>query len=479
MVRCNVPSCLPGSICGYDTDDLFPYTTNKMVKIRDARLGVMSYMFMLAIFVYIVVWKLIAEGGYLIRTPASNTVRLTLQQPTKDSQGKPCNPNDKSCDDDFTPATDLGYCWRKDNTKQGRFDTLNCTYMDGGEVAVAKTNSIMMTTAVRELGQTRNRQCENSAPFCKKLWDIETDQKNYVVDPESFTLLIDQSVTSKLDAQPSALKGLLHIEGGSNMELANQLCKEQKEAVDAVWGGKPTDKAPCYVPPFLAGDKDFFTIGYLLKSQGVNLDDPSDEPGTNETKRYGGIIFNLNIVYSNFYLFSWGAQSIIHYTYELDLIPGTEYKESRYVSTDFPNARETLDLHGILFNVRAAGELASFDATNLLLQLTTSLALFAVTTTAMNFLAQYVLAYSPFYKHLMYQVSHDFSDLRDANALTDEELDQELANEGVPTHGNRVERITRLLENGWVPPRSTVTGASLQAPLATESARSLAGDSGV
>mmetsp|Transcript_107410 Transcript_107410/g.169570 ORF Transcript_107410/g.169570 Transcript_107410/m.169570 type:complete len:480 (-) Transcript_107410:194-1633(-) len=477
MVRCRVPNCLPRSICGQDTDDLFAYTTQKMVKIRDARLGVLSYMLILAIFVYIVVWKLIAEGGYLVRIPASNTVRLTLQQPTKDAKGKTCNPNNQSCDDYFTPATALDYCWSEDRTKQGKFDTLNCTYMDGGEVAVVKTNSIMMTTSVHQYSQSRSGKCENGSPSCTKLWDIQTDQKYYVVDPESFTLLIDHSLTTQLDVSTSALVGLLYIQGGSNMKLANQLCKEQKDAVDAVWGGKPTDVAPCYVPPFLSGDKDFFTIGYLLKSQGVNLDDPSDEPGADETKGFGGIIFNLNIVYSNFFLFSWGAQSTLHYTYELELVPDTEYKESRYVSTAFPNAREKMDLHGILFNVQAAGELAKFDMTNLLLQLTTSLALFAITTTAMNFLAQYVLAYSPFYKHLMYQVSHDFSDLRDANALTDEELDQELANEGVPTHGNRVERITRLLENGWVPPRSTVTGASLQAPFATESARTLAGDS--
>jgi len=137
-----------------------------------------------------------------------------------------------------------------------------------------------------------------------------------------------------------------------------------------------------------------------------------------------------------------------------------------------------MDLHGILFNVQAAGELAKFDMTNLLLQLTTSLALFAITTTAMNFLAQYVLAYSPFYKHLMYQVSHDFSDLRDADALTDEQLDYELEKEGVSANGNRVQRIIRLLEAGWVPPRSiAVDETSLQVPLGTDSARSIAGGS--
>lgn len=481
MVTCRLPRICPGEICGVDVDDLFPYTTTKMVKIRDARLGLLSYLLMLAIFVYIVVIQLIAKGGYLIRIPATSTVRLTLQQPTINEKGKTCNPNDPDCDDNFTPLDKLNYCWREGHTQQvtpqGSFPTLNCTYLDGGEVSVTNGNSIMMATSVHQYKQHRNNTCEDGAYSCKKIWDIGKEEEIYVVDPERFTLLIDHTLAAKFNVDPANMKGLLHVGAGkgNKRDLQNQLC-DQDGAVDAVWGGSPTKTAPCYVPPHKAAGKvgkDFFSIGDLLKSQGVSLDDRSDASPDNTT-RLGGLIFNLNIEYSNFYLFSMGAQKTVHYTYELGLTPKAEYKHASYVNTHYPDVREKLDLHGILFNVQPTGEIAEFDFTTLLLQITTSLALFALVTTAMNILAQYVLAYSSFYKHLMYQNSHDFSDLRDADALTEEELSQALTEEGVPTHGNRVERIIRLLDNGWKPPSSQVeglptvsTGSSLQRPLAS------------
>jgi len=440
-----------------------------MVKIRDARLGVLSYTLTVGILIYIVLYQLVAKGGYLVRNPAMDTVRLTLQQPTESpTTGKACNPNGSDCDDNFTALTELNYCWQTQRSKQGRFSTLNCTYMDGGEAAVVKTGSIMMTTAVHQYSQSRNKTCKTGANTCRKLWDVDNQQQTYIVDPEGFTLLLDHSLTSS-DVKPPDMKGLLYVPSGTEMQ--KQICAETAGAVDAVWEGKPTKDAPCYVPPFLAGGKDFFSIGYLLRSQGVSLDDQSDEPGSDETKRLGGLIFNLMIDYSNFYVFSMGAQSTIHYTYELNLVPGTGYKESRFVSTTFPISREKIDLHGILFNVQASGELASFDFTNLLLQLTTSLTLFAVVSVAMNFLAQYVLAYSRFYKHLMYQVSHDFSNIRDCHELTDEQVDLELTNRGASTHGDRVERVLRLLEHGWQvtegsQAREVSSSHSLQSPLA-------------
>jgi hypothetical protein len=38
------------TICGRDVDEVFAYYTVKMVKVRDARLGILRLLFMLAIF---------------------------------------------------------------------------------------------------------------------------------------------------------------------------------------------------------------------------------------------------------------------------------------------------------------------------------------------------------------------------------------------------------------------------------------------
>ena len=46
-----MPICGIETICGYDVDNVFPYTVPKMVNIRDARLGVLNYIFMFLIVV--------------------------------------------------------------------------------------------------------------------------------------------------------------------------------------------------------------------------------------------------------------------------------------------------------------------------------------------------------------------------------------------------------------------------------------------
>merc|ERR1719487_2613913 len=127
---------------------------------------------MILIVIYIVIYQLIALGGYLEKTPAENTVRLTLQQPTADSKtGKPCNPNHDSCDDDFTPPVDLPYCWNTSNIKQPNtnFDTYNCSFVDGAEAATIRADSIMMVTAVHSYSQKRSNQCSVGSNDCKKI----------------------------------------------------------------------------------------------------------------------------------------------------------------------------------------------------------------------------------------------------------------------------------------------------------------------
>jgi hypothetical protein len=43
------------SICGHDLDDVFAYSTPKVVVVRDRWLGLLKLFFMLAIFVFVVV----------------------------------------------------------------------------------------------------------------------------------------------------------------------------------------------------------------------------------------------------------------------------------------------------------------------------------------------------------------------------------------------------------------------------------------
>jgi len=447
----------PGSILGYDVDDLFAYSTIKRVTIRDARLGVLFYTLTFLIAVYILIYQLIWQGGYLAFAVPTNSVRVTLQQPTA-LDGKPCNPNQASCLDNFTSPATLPYCWTPDRTVQnisgGSYKTLNCSYMDGTDVTALHGTSILMATAVHAYSQQLNPECETSfgssaAATCQKLWKADADSAWYVVDPEQFTLLVDHTATAPgIEVDPRETTGYLYVaDGGSRQD---RFCTDN-DGISDMWSGARASGAPCYVSPNKAGTADYFHVGFLLDSMGVALDEvsPTSTVAQPELRRYSGMVVRIVIEYHNFRAFHLGVQSRVHYVYKLTALPGSTYKETRNVNTNYPTERVKQDLHGVLFNLQAGGYLARFDFTEMLVQLTTSLALLAVATTVVNLLAQYVLKYSPFYKKAMYTTSPDFSDLRAANALSDAELERELGRMRQRTGGDRVAQVMRLLASGW------------------------------
>ena len=53
LEKCLSFPCVPEEMCGRDSDALFAYTTTKLVRIQDRRLGIIKYAFWIAIFVYI------------------------------------------------------------------------------------------------------------------------------------------------------------------------------------------------------------------------------------------------------------------------------------------------------------------------------------------------------------------------------------------------------------------------------------------
>mmetsp|Transcript_40669 Transcript_40669/g.93447 ORF Transcript_40669/g.93447 Transcript_40669/m.93447 type:complete len:498 (+) Transcript_40669:64-1557(+) len=450
-------SLCPGTLCGYDVDDLFAYSTIKRVTIRDARLGILFYTLQFLIVVYILIYQLIWQGGYLAYAVPTNSVRVTLQQPTA-VDGKPCNPNQASCLDNFTSPEVLPYCWAPHRIAQNvsgvSYKTLNCSYLEGTGVTALHGTSILMTTAVHSYTQQLNPECETSfgskaSPTCEKLWKAENDVAWYVVDPDQFTLLIDHTVTAPgIQVEPGTSKGYLYVAEGGNKQ--DRFCRDNGGLVDA-WSDATATAAPCYVLPSKAGTTDYFHIGFLLDSIGMSLDEesPSSNAAQRELRRYSGMVVRIVIEYHNFRPFHLGVQSEVHYVYKLTALPGSTYKETRTINTHYPTQRVKEDLHGVLFQMQPGGSLASFSFTDMLIQLTTSLALLAVATTVVNTLAQYFLKYSPFYRKAMYTMSPDFSDLRAANALSDAELERELGRMGQRTGGDRVNQVMRLLAAGW------------------------------
>lgn len=69
------------SICGVDTDVLFAYATPKYARILDRRLGITKYFLVLVIAVYVAVYQIWMNGGYLATDSIDGYARWTLQNP--------------------------------------------------------------------------------------------------------------------------------------------------------------------------------------------------------------------------------------------------------------------------------------------------------------------------------------------------------------------------------------------------------------
>lgn len=467
--------CCPSTICGVDVSDLFAYSTTKYIKIRDARLGLLHYGLMFLIVVYILVYQLIGKLGYLKFNDAQNTVRLTLQEPTQN-----CNPNDADCKDSFSSLSSLPYCCAQNSScsfnadgscscdYRTSFKDYNCTWLSGSDASVTRESSIVVATFVHEYTQLLNSTCFSSYPSaanaCDHLWVADGEASVFAADVESFTLLIDHSVTSPksgLATTSRQMQGMLFVGDNGNDDssakaIKDALCQSSGNAVTAPEGGSSTNKSPCYIPPSTAVGLDYFSIGTLLQATGVTLEGES-YPGSGHSARYEGLTINLLIDYSNSK--DWhGLQTNISYLYKPSVVPQSTFKTTSLSPMSLNGSKRLKkDIHGVLFEVRPSGQLAVFDFTQLLLQLTTSLTLLALSTVGVNILAQYVLRYRHYYSEALYDRTADFDNISFLEAQPDEALRKELRDRNLPTTGTRERMILRLMEYGYRPGSSRST----------------------
>lgn len=466
----------PTHLCGTDVDDLFAYTTTKSIKIRDARLGLLHYSLMFLIVLYILVYQLIAKNGYLRFSPAQNSVRLTLQEPTNN-----CNPNKPDCQDSFVPVSQLPYCCAKNSSCRATpgdscscsfrpsFSNYNCTWMGGDAASIVQESSIMVTTLVHQYNQTLNASCFEGFPTasgsCSKVWIVDSDAIFFIANIEAFTVLVDHSVSSPtngLAISSRQMSGMLYVAGGSDMQ--RQLCASRSDAVDSAVGGSATDGAPCYLPPDKADGLDVFSVGVLLQAMGVSLEDRSYS-GSGHSVRYEGLTASLVIEYSN--TRPWKGLDDTRYIYKPSIIPQSTYKTTQLESFG-RNRRRKSDLHGVLLDVQPGGSLAVFDLTQALVQLTTSLTLLAMATIGVNILAQYVLRLRHYYSEALYERTADFGGLSALEDQPDDAIDEELRRRHLPTSGSKYRRILRLLEDGFQPAEAASFAASSPGSLSVE-----------
>lgn len=79
----------------------------------------------------------------------------------------------------------------------------------------------------------------------------------------------------------------------------------------------------------------------------------------------------------------------------------------------YPTDRWLVNRHGIRLVFLVTGTLSKFDFTTLLIQLTTSLALYKVAVLVVDLIAIYLMPQRKHYRDYKYELTEDFSDVRD------------------------------------------------------------------
>lgn len=455
----------------WDLDELFAFKAPKRVIIRDRRLGLLQYMFMVSIMIYIVIFGIFKNCAYLEVSEVSHIVRFELLDPTKDG----CEIDEPDCKVELRPMSQLPYCCSQNSSCTGTQKDhhcqcdyavqplLPCSWSDAVSSAVVREKSIVIGTKVKR--EVQSRKCQNSdaetnseeiandlgdTTTCSDLWDLEHTSLRYIANIEEYRLLIDHSFSGvqggavPINSRDVAGRLFVGNLNGPPNEAQKATCLNRPDAEDV--SGKLTNNAPCYIPPRLFHGFDIYSMAELLGSMGIDMDDIT--PFSDKTYREEGINVDMLIDYND--MKPWFGKVNTTYTYFLTVVPHS-YGEAITFEYDDESTREKKDLLGIRFNVRPGGQLSqvSFDA--LIEHLTESLALLATAAVLVKLLAKYMLHNSHYYKELLTQTSPDFEYVSHLETSDRSSMSQTVYIETLktPKGWSKEKKILTLLDRGY------------------------------
>jgi len=339
------------------------------VQIRDKRLGILHYLFILLIIAYIVGWTIFYEKRYLLLDSPVGSIRTSLQS----AQTKGLIP---------PPPSQLPYCWLPNQTQYHNFPNLNCSYWDENFVVypIVEQTAMFITTRVDISEQTLFPPgCSLDDNTCT--YQPSDDQQSiYIGNIEHFTLLLDHSMyVNGLGLQANSL------------QLPGSILDSH---------GKEIHKLPINNSVGHEGAQDILDVSVLIHASGVfSLDNPS---GANASRsmRNDGIVLLFFITYSNTYSYSTNN---MRYQYTIKRVLNTKFKAVEPVFTKNITTRVLWDRHGIRIIFLQVGRLGVFDFQTLLLTFVSGLGLLAAATFVVDFLAFRIMPSKQLYYKYKYK----------------------------------------------------------------------------
>jgi len=370
------------------------YETVKYVSIKDARLGMMRLILVLAIAGYVIIVEMFQMGGYLASNPVVGVVRFSLQQPTVNE----CDPSVEGCTNAFLPLNNLKYCQQAAVNHTGYVGSVYpCEIYEAVNAANVRETSLVIWTKASIYNQSLI--CDGSigsgSMTCPNTYKNQkpSPQPFYIAQSETFTVLLEHAVTASricehhgrrdsnkmqhyaCSAEASRYQGRLYStnEGLCRKEFA------KKNSFDQPRGSTLQSNAPCFIGANqTASDEDFFSLDVLLQAAEVSLDDCMDVNSNGcTTYRESGATLLLNVVWNDFRPYRGLVEPFYYYSPQLI---GTSYKESLPFYDSYRTSRTLMRAHGVKIAVLLAGSFHQFQMLPFLITLTTALGLLTLAT---------------------------------------------------------------------------------------------------
>jgi len=180
---------------GSRADELLAYETPKIVRIRDARLGVLYYTLVLCILSYIVGYQIFYNNQHFERRDVVGTTRMTIQQPTKGG----CNPNDVGCSSDFPSLESLPYCiqYAGNSSVVKTEHKGNCIFADQHTLSPYGMLGDVMLVPTRIDYMKEKKGCQPRPAndwTCDNEYEVDSrPTSNYIADIEEYTIMLAHS----------------------------------------------------------------------------------------------------------------------------------------------------------------------------------------------------------------------------------------------------------------------------------------------
>jgi len=348
-------------------DNVLAYTTIKIVKIYDRRLGIIHHVFQLLILVYSI-FMLVYLQRYLRTEQPYGSVRSTLREPPT-----------------WNNATSLPYCTQNQayyKTDTGNFTNYPCIYALGNDVTYppAPMNNMFASTRVKSTTYTLPAKCAGFDALHPNSTDCVPTVSGgglsmFVVDIEYFTIFLEH-----------AIYGQLNQIATTNNGLAGEFYYKGVDEPEKFDGIRPQGG-------------DVFTLGKMMKAAGIDtLDSPS---GLGNSYRYDGLELITIITYKNKPL----NPDELFYRYDISVIPAVDsvaFQPSTLVSDTQLTATKR---NGIKLIFIIAGTIGLFDWQTLLMNLAGGFVLLKLATTIVDLLMEYAMPDKDKYKEHKYEES--------------------------------------------------------------------------